>query len=169
VPLPTARTLPALDPVVISAACRSSLVAVLLPTSGTTPRWRTGLTTAWPTPLQDLTWMLGATTPSLSGSHPPKLDAPPSSAPPALSSPCLLGTPSATTVLQVSYLEATFFHCILISKKTNAHVLQETLAASTLRTFSSPWASPRSLSKRHTHIHTPIWHLPLSPVHADFF
>ena len=104
-PVATARTLPASAPLAISITCRSSLVAVVLPISGTTPRWRTGPSSARPTLLQALTWMPGATSPRLSGSHPPRSDATPPSALLAVSSPSHLGSLSATTALQVSRLD----------------------------------------------------------------
>lgn len=106
---PTARTLPALALLATSAASRSSLVVVVSLTSGTMTRWRTGLTMARPTLPLVPTWILGATSPRLSGRAPPRLDVPLSSALLALSSLCPLGTPSATTVPQVSYLESTLF------------------------------------------------------------
>lgn len=130
---PTARTLPALALLVISAASRSSLVVVVSLTSGTMTRWRTGLTMARPTLPLVPTWTLGATSPRLSGRAPPRLDVPLSSALLALSSPCPPGTPSATTVPQVSYLESTLFgpSC----RHANLDTLQETLVASTVTTF----------------------------------
>lgn len=100
--LPTARTLPALALLVTSAASRSCLVVVVSLTSGTMTRWRTGLSMASPTLPLVVTWTLTATSPRLSGRDQPRLDVPPSSALLALSSPCPLGTPSATTVPQVS-------------------------------------------------------------------
>lgn len=110
--LPTARTLPALALLVISAATRSCLVVVVSLTSGTMTRWRTGPSMASLTLPLALTWTLSATSPRLSGRAPPRLDVPPLSALLALSSLCPLGTPSATTVPQVSCLKPFFLHLL---------------------------------------------------------
>lgn len=74
-------------------------------TNGTTARWRTGNTMAPTTLLTVPLSMIGVTSPRSSGRRPPSAVALLSCAPVVPSSVSTAGTPSATTIPQVSRLE----------------------------------------------------------------
>lgn len=99
----TARTLPLGEPLAPCLTSESSPPLWVLPTSGTTTRWSTGVHTALRTlpaasPLATLD-----TSPRLSGRVLPRSDVPLFSAQLAVSCPSPLGTPSATITLPVSF------------------------------------------------------------------